>query len=41
MTNPIAALRRLDRQHYLYIAVIIAVLLGITVGLVAPRRASP
>ncbi len=37
MTNPIAALRRLDRQHYLYIAVIIAVLLGITVGLVAPE----
>ena len=27
MTNPIAALRRLDRQHYLYIAVILAVLL--------------
>ncbi|MBF4624508.1 cation:dicarboxylate symporter family transporter [Clavibacter sp. VKM Ac-2872] len=37
MTHPIAALRRLDRQHYLYIAVIVAVILGVTVGLVAPE----
>ncbi len=35
-TAPAAPVTKRDRTHYLYIAVIIAVALGITVGLVAP-----
>ncbi|MBT2675976.1 cation:dicarboxylase symporter family transporter [Streptomyces sp. ISL-14] len=35
-TAPAAPVAKRDRTHYLYIAVIIAVALGITVGLVAP-----
>ncbi|MGP4050550.1 cation:dicarboxylate symporter family transporter [Streptomyces sp. 2A115] len=35
-TSPATPARKRDRTHYLYIAVIIAVMLGITVGLVAP-----
>jgi len=34
-TNPEATVKR-DRTHYLYIAVIIAVVLGAVVGLVFP-----
>ena len=47
-----AAPRKKDRTHYLYLAVIVAVVLGIAVGLIAPdfavraeadrhRRSSP
>ncbi|MET4639338.1 cation:dicarboxylase symporter family transporter [Mycetocola sp. 2940] len=39
MAKALKTLRRLDRTHYLYIFVIIAVLAGITVGLVAPEFA--
>ncbi|MEU9290623.1 cation:dicarboxylase symporter family transporter [Streptomyces sp. NPDC048275] len=35
-TAPAAPAAKRDRTHYLYIAVIVAVILGITVGLVAP-----
>ena len=38
-TAPGTAPARRDRTHYLYIAVIVAVLLGITVGFVAPEVA--
>jgi aerobic C4-dicarboxylate transport protein len=39
MAKALKTLRRLDRTHYLYIFVIIAVLAGITVGLIAPEFA--
>ncbi|HEV7955778.1 MAG: C4-dicarboxylate transporter DctA [Microbacteriaceae bacterium] len=39
MAKTLAALRRLDRNHYLYIAVIIAVVAGAIVGLAAPEFA--
>lgn len=39
MAKALKTLRRLDRTHYLYIFVILAVLAGITVGLVAPEFA--
>ena len=35
-TAPTAPAGKRDRTHYLYIAVLVAVVLGITVGLVAP-----
>ncbi|RSM78622.1 C4-dicarboxylate transporter DctA, partial [Streptomyces sp. WAC 01325] len=35
-TAPAAPVAKRDRTHYLYIAVIIAVALGIAVGLAAP-----
>ena len=36
MANAFGALKRIDRQHYLYIFVIVAVLAGIAVGLLVP-----
>lgn len=39
MAKALKTLRRLDRTHYLYIFVILAVLAGITVGLLAPEFA--
>ena len=39
MANVFGTLRRIDRQHYLYIFVIIAVIAGIIVGLAAPEFA--
>jgi len=37
--SPLARLRRIDRSHWLYIAVIVAVAAGILVGLAAPEAA--
>ncbi|NRD27671.1 cation:dicarboxylate symporter family transporter [Frigoribacterium sp. VKM Ac-2836] len=39
MTNGVRARRRIDRSHWLYIAVIVAVAAGIVVGLTAPEVA--
>lgn len=39
MAKTLAALRRLDRNHYLYVAVIVAVIAGAIVGIVAPEFA--
>ncbi|TXN31501.1 cation:dicarboxylate symporter family transporter [Lacisediminihabitans profunda] len=39
MAHKLGALRRMDRNHYLYIAVIVAVVAGAIVGLAAPEFA--
>ncbi|HAM25973.1 MAG TPA: C4-dicarboxylate transporter DctA [Microbacteriaceae bacterium] len=39
MAKTLAALRRMDRNHYLYLAVIVAVVAGAIVGLAAPEFA--